>query len=275
MSIICLGDFGSGTVEQYKVAKLIRNLIKKKRNCKLILGLGDNFYPDGVLDKADPQFITKFEEPYAKIPDSIKFYNILGNHDYKGNPQAEIDYTTSNIGSGKWVLPHNFYCFDYKIGGAIVEFFAVDTNFDKMSNENRKIQEKWIDEALTYSKAKWKIVYGHHPWKSSGQHGSTLPDSPLDIFYSNLVERHEVNLILSGHDHDQQHIAINGYPDLVVSGVGSKIRTHPEILRNLKPGLKFYSERLGCCLIEINKERLKVNFYDVNGTRVYYFYVQK
>ena len=47
MSIICLGDFGSGTIEQYKVARLVRNLIKKTRNCKLILGLGDNFYPYG------------------------------------------------------------------------------------------------------------------------------------------------------------------------------------------------------------------------------------
>lgn len=273
MSIICLGDFGSGTHEQYKVANLIRSLIKKKRNCKLILGLGDNFYPDGVLDKDDPQFITKFEEPYSKIPDSIKFYNILGNHDYRGNPQAEIDYT--NKGSGKWILPHNFYCFEYKINGTLVEFFAVDTNFDKMSSETKEIQEKWINEALSFSKASWKIVYGHHPWKSSGNHGSAEKDGPLDTFYSNLVENHKVDLILSGHDHDQQHIAINGYPDLVVSGVGSKVRTHPEILRNLKTGLKFYSEKLGCCLIDINNDRLKVNFYDVNGTRVYYFYVQK
>ena len=30
MSIICLGDFGSGTNDQYKVANLIRSLIKKK-----------------------------------------------------------------------------------------------------------------------------------------------------------------------------------------------------------------------------------------------------
>jgi tartrate-resistant acid phosphatase type 5 len=275
MSIICLGDFGTGTTEQYKVAKLIRNIIKKKRNCKFILGLGDNFYPDGVLDKHDQQFISKFEDPYEKIPNTIKFYNILGNHDYRGNPQSEIDYTNSKLGSGKWVMPHNFYCFEYKIGGALVEFFAIDTNFDKMSSETRDIQEKWIHEALTYSKASWKIVYGHHPWKSSGEHGNTPIESPLDIFYSDLVEKHTIDLILSGHDHDQQHISINGYPELVVSGVGSKVRTHPEILRNLKPGLKFYSEKLGCCLIEINRERLKVNFYDIHGTRLYYFYIQK
>ena len=75
------GDMGSGYVSQYKVAEaLIKNI--KKNKSQFICGLGDNIYPAGCYDKNDPQFKVKFEEPYRKIPNKIKFYMCLGNHDY-------------------------------------------------------------------------------------------------------------------------------------------------------------------------------------------------
>ena len=52
MSIICMGDFGSGEDDQFTVAKLVETLIKKY-DTKLILGLGDNFYPNGVTSIYD------------------------------------------------------------------------------------------------------------------------------------------------------------------------------------------------------------------------------
>ena len=92
MSIICIGDFGTGTEMQYKVSKLMNKIINRKKT-KFILGLGDNIYPVGVENVKDEQFITKFEDPYKNITDSIKFYHVLGNHDYYGNYQAQMDYT--------------------------------------------------------------------------------------------------------------------------------------------------------------------------------------
>ena len=111
-SILCIGDFGTGTPGQYKVSILLKYLINKYK-CKFILGLGNNINPDGVSSVKDQQFLEKFEIPYIDLPDNIKFYNVLGNNDYhiKTSPLNEIKYT--NV-SNRWVMPHNFYCFRKK-----------------------------------------------------------------------------------------------------------------------------------------------------------------
>ena len=74
-SILCIGDFGTGNQGQYIVADLLKYLIKK-HNCKFILGLGDNIYPNGVKSINDSQFLEKFEIPYSNLSNNIKFFNL-------------------------------------------------------------------------------------------------------------------------------------------------------------------------------------------------------
>ena len=107
MSIICMGDFGSGEDDQFTVSKLVETLIKKY-DTKLILGLGDNFYPNGVKSIYDDKFLDQFELPYSNLPKAVKFYNVLGNHDYKGKIQPQIDYTQI---SKRWIMNSNWYYF--------------------------------------------------------------------------------------------------------------------------------------------------------------------
>ena len=95
-SIICVGDFGTGEEDQYNVSKLIEYLDTKSL-CNFVIGLGDNIYPGGVRSVKDSQFKTKFEEPYKNLPERIKFYNCLGNHDYMGNTKSQIKYTNLRI----------------------------------------------------------------------------------------------------------------------------------------------------------------------------------
>ena len=40
----------------------------KKYDTKLILGLGDNFYPSGVKSIYDDKFLDQFELPYSHLP---------------------------------------------------------------------------------------------------------------------------------------------------------------------------------------------------------------
>jgi len=264
--VICIGDFGSGDDKQREVSKLMKKLIKK-HNIIFILGLGDNIYPTGVESIKDNKFIEQFEEPYKNLPKHIKFYNVLGNHDYYGNTKAQISYT--NI-SEKWCLPHNFYCFNKKINNTSVEFYAIDTNFNKMSAKEKTIQKKWIMDSLSKSRANWHIVYGHHPWKSSGTHGKFV-DGELDAFYSKLVELKKVDIMIAGHDHDQQHIHIPEHPEIIISGTGSTTRKTPVMIRSFTKDLKFYSENLGCCVLLFTKESIEILFYN-NKNEIEYSY---
>ena len=79
--------------------------------------------------------------------------------------------------------------------------------------------------------------------------------------------KRKVDIILSGHDHDKQHIYIPNKPHLLISGTGGKIRHNPSEIRNLSlgPYLKFYSETPGCILIDFKSDKLKIQIYKTDN----------
>ena len=261
MSIVCVGDFGKGNEDQLKVAVLIKKITGEK-DVKLVLGLGDNIYPDGVKSVKDKKFKLQFEEMYKKLPKSLEFFNVLGNHDYRGNCNAQIEYTKK---SNRWNLFNHWYNFNKTMGKSRVKvgFYAIDTNFDELTPTLKKKQSKEIIAALESSDCDWNIVYGHHPFKSTGYHGNA--EGELKDFYNSLIETRKVHFMLAGHDHDQQLFNIPNLPTLVVSGTGSEAYHVPKVFR-LNPQLEFYSEKLGVCSIDFtSKTSVQLTFYDAEN----------
>lgn len=260
MSVICVGDFGKVCKGQGDVAKLIKQIIGEKK-VELILGLGDNIYPSGVKSVDDKKFKVQFEEPFSKLPKNIKFYNVLGNHDYMGNTNAQIEYTEK---SKRWRLIDHWYHFTETIGKSLVGFYALDTNFDELTLDMKTRQQSDILKCLQGSKCDWNIVYGHHPFKSTGYHGNSK--GHLQEFYQILIDTGKIHIILSGHDHDQQLFTVPNTPTLVVSGAGCEIRPVPLLYRN-DPFLKYFSESLGVCQLEFTKKELSIVFYSVGSKK--------
>ena len=88
-----------------------------------------------------------------------------------------------------------------------------------------------------------------------------------------ISDTKKVHLMLSGHDHDNQHLSFTNKPELVICGTGSVTR---EILVRSKPKcLKYYDEKLSCCLITPVSDELFVQFYDTNKKCNYTFVIQK
>ena len=272
-SFICLGDFGTGNDIQLSVSKLIENLDKNIK-CKFIIGLGDNIYPDGVESVHDSQFYHKFAKIYQNLPPKIKFYNCLGNHDYHGKISSQCKYTYSNQNKHqRWVMPYNYYSFGKVFGvkkKIPVDFFAIDTHLYNLidKEKDQKQQENWLIREINRSTAKWIIVFGHHPWISSGSHGNC--GEKLDDLYSKITSdkmKRKVDIILSGHDHDKQHIYIPNKPHLLISGAGGKLRHNPPEIRNMSLGsyLNFYSESLGCILIDFKDDHLNIEIYKTDN----------
>lgn len=175
-------DFGNPTEELKSVARAM-DLYSRSNPPSFILGLGDNFYPSGVLNVHDEKFRTFWSDiffPYETL--RVPWYIILGNHDYMGCPEAQINFTTSNLNvGGVWNMPNNFYKFSKSINDSFqVDFFALDTNASQRHVQrshpqtipNLQLQKHWLIDELQHSDARWKVVVGHHPMYTKGKgHG--------------------------------------------------------------------------------------------------------
>lgn len=237
---LAFGDWGMGNSGQREVARAMSDHCAQMR-CDFILGLGDNFYPVGVKSVSDPLWETRYEKMYGGM--NLPFYSALGNHDYAGSVQAQIDYTGQ---SATWKMPARYFTF--KRGPA--EFFVIDTN-----DFNSK-QADWLKGALAKSTAAWKIVYGHHPIYSYGRHGNNpaLGKKLLPLFAN------RVNFYVAGHDHDLQLLRPDGKTHFVISGAAAQNR-------GVSMGNKavFTSSELGFTYFTVSDEAAKYQAYNDKG----------
>ncbi len=75
----------------------------------------------------------------------------------------------------------------------------------------------------------WKIVVGHHPAFSGGMHGASwgLIRYLADVLESSYGVRRLP--LLNGHDHDLQHVAVDGIHYLTSGGGPAEPRTVAEL----------------------------------------------
>src|SRR5664279_3946508 len=107
-----LGDWGwNGKRNQTEVARIMAN----KGVGSFIISAGDNFQIAGVRSVQDPLWMLNFENVFSDPELECTWCVALGNHDYKGNVQAEIDY--SKI-SSRWNMPARYYAVHKKINAS-------------------------------------------------------------------------------------------------------------------------------------------------------------
>ena len=235
--ILAFGDSGTGDSRQMSVADSMKEVCSFE-DCDFGLALGDNIYENGVTDVDDPQFKTKFEDPYGPL--GIKFNVVYGNHDAKGNIQAQIDYSKK---SKWWDMPDKYYA---KIVDG-VQLIGLDTNdFDAE-------QLKFVEETLQNTSARWTIVFGHHPIYSYGMHGNNgeLIDELLP-----LLCEHDKVVYISGHEHDLQVLDSGCGVPLFVSGAAGKLREEGTGSRTV-----WAESTYGYVIFRVSDDKLKVKYY--------------
>lgn len=270
-SLLVVGDWGRAAAPHQREVAMQMDMAAGELDCAGVLSVGDNFYEDGVQSVDDPKWRTLFEDVYSGTNlKSLPWHVALGNHDYGGVPQAQVDYTAR---SDRWNMPARYF----KAAGAglpDVDLFIIDTNpliaenatGDDPLNINVLTQDgaaqlAWLDRELADSKAKFKIVAGHHTLFSGG---STHGDTPgLIARLLPVLRRHGVTAYVNGHDHDLQHIARDGM-HFVCSGGGSEARSVSAI-----PGTQFCLSRSGFAILSIREGRLGLEFRDYAGASCY------
>ncbi|MCC6555439.1 MAG: metallophosphoesterase, partial [Polyangiaceae bacterium] len=235
---------------------------------------GDNFYDHGVADLSDEQWVTKFEQPYDRQGlNGLPFYAVLGNHDYgltsNGVKQAQIDYSSLPVGNGpgtrfsdKWTMPASYY--DVQIGH--VHLFGIDTQDFTGSDQADDMSAR-----VASSTATWKIVFGHHPRYTSGDH--YFDDQVLGflgMFSLQEAVYCGADMFMAGHDHDRELIdkgRDGDCPDthFVISGAGAKLRETMAIVPTDEGQLYFDDVTEGFAYMEFNGTTLLFEFIDKNG----------
>lgn len=248
---VSFGDFGTGGGVQYRVAQAIKQKCERS-GCDFAVTLGDNIYNDGVRSVQDPQFQSKFEKPFAPL--NFRFHMSLGNHDYRGNVDAQVAYTQK---SKKWYLPARFYQFS----GGPVDFFALDTNRPQAK------QKAWLKQKLQQSQAAWKIAFGHHPRYTYSVYKNAQGQGLIQ-FLDTLCG--QADLYLAGHEHDKQHLKSLCGPEYLIVGTGGGRRKVGK-----GPNTLYASNRFGFAWFEVTPSRLYFELLDDKGEVEYSYQKRK
>ncbi len=273
-NFLVVGDWGrDGTNHQREVALQMAKKARQIR-CTHVLSVGDNFYENGVQATSDPQWRSSFEDIYSAPSLQIPWYVALGNHDYRGEPDAQVAYTRV---SKRWRMPARYYKIaGSEVGAPHLDLFVIDTSplvnqyrddvhgaiAKNVLSQDVDAQLRWLDEQLGASTATWKLVIGHHTLRSGGSvHGDT-PEMVQLI--EPLLFKHRVRAYINGHDHDLQHIRRDGM-EYIGCGAGSEARPVQAV-----DGTLFCAARSGFAALISRPDSLSIEFHDLSGARLYH-----
>jgi uncharacterized protein (TIGR03437 family) len=198
-SFLAYGDSGMGTAEQQNV--LVQMLGEMSNpNLKLVLHVGDIAYEDGTYD----DFLSHHFAYYFSMMAQLPFFPAPGNHEYNscGNnyncPPASPYFSVHAPPAANVTGPDRGKYYSYDWGD--VHFVALDANL--LLPNDPIPQLDWLEADLSATTAKWKIVYWHQTPYPLFWHTS----DPLDIasakWFVPILERHGVQLVLTGHEHE-------------------------------------------------------------------------
>ena len=263
-------DLGrNGYYDQKPIAELMGRMAEAI-DIEFVVAAGDVHHFEGVRSVDDPLWMTNYELIYSHPDLMLPWYPILGNHEYRGNTQAVIDY--SNV-SARWQMPARYYTKVMEEDGITVRLVMTDTPpmIDKYRKDTDKYpdagkqdlnaQLEWVDSVLTVAKEDWVIVVGHHPIYADTDKNDT-ERTDMQRRLDTILRKHgNVDFYICGHIHNFQHIRMpESDIDYVVNSSGS-------LSREVKPvdGTVFCSDATGYSLITVDKDEIDLHMIDRDG----------
>lgn len=242
---------------------------------ELVAALGDVHHFDGVASVSDPLWLTNYELVYSHPDLMIEWFPILGNHEYRGNTQAVLDYSEV---SRRWCMPARYYTKEYAIDkkGNTLRLVFIDTapligkyredtaTYPDAVKQDMQRQLTWIDSVLSVNKATWTVVMGHHPvYAQTGKTESERLD--LQERLNPLLKKHNVDFYICGHIHNFQHIRRNDSP------VDYIVNTSASLSRKVEPteGTRFCSGATGFSVCSASAKDLRFYMLDKAGKVLY------
>lgn len=249
--VLSVGDWGSAALGGYHLKNAqntaaAMQVYLKEHTPDLVLNTGDNFYYCGIQNGSDPQINEDFVALFGSI--NVPWYNILGNHDYGFNPDAQLWLNQTIPG---WVMDGRYYHRRVVLrDGLVLNVIALDTNpcvadyrgddrakwdpcglqyptcepvpdecrfHENIVQQDCAAQLAWFRATLDSIDAdrEWVFVLGHHK----------ANEINVDNFQA-LISDPRVHLYLNGHTHNLEHYSIHDEPKYMTTGAGGMVIMH-------------------------------------------------
>ncbi len=275
VNLFVANDLGrNGYYDQKPIAELMGEMADVI-GPEAIIATGDVHHFDGVASVNDPLWMTNFELIYSHPELMISWLPVLGNHEYRGNTQAVLDYSKV---SRRWQMEDRYYTkvFTDEDAGTTIRVVFIDTTplIDSYRIDNRypdarkqdiDAQLQWLDSTLKTAKEDWVIVVGHHPMyaetKKDIAEQKDIQRRLLPIFQKNG----NVAMYVCGHIHNFQHIRKpSDNTDYIVNTAGA-------LSRKVKPtdGTVFCSPSTGFSVVSASKKKLSLFMVDNKGVVIH------
>lgn len=268
-------DLGrNGYYDQKPIAELMGRMAETV-GIECVAAPGDVHHFEGVRSTQDPLWMTNYELIYSHPELMLDWFPTCGNHEYRGNTQAVLDY--SGV-SARWNMPAKYYTKVLEDDGVTVRLVFIDTTplIDKYRKDTEKYpdagkedmdkQLAWLDQTLAQANEDWVIVLGHHPVYAYTDKSDKERADMQKRLNPILLKHKNVAMYICGHIHNFQHIRKPGTDiDYVVNTSGSLSR------ENVQPvdGTQFCSGVSGFSLVCANKQTLSLHLIDKDGKVVY------
>ena len=270
VNLFIANDLGrNGYYDQKPIASLMGEMAEEV-GPEAILAIGDVHHFNGVASVSDPLWRTNFEDIYSHPELMIDWFPVLGNHEYRGNTQAVMDYGKV---SRRWMSGERYYTRTFVKKGVSVRVVFLDTTpligrYQKEKEEypdacKQDVEEqlRWLEKTLGEAKEDWVIVVGHHPIYAETSKNKEEREDMQSRLLPFLKSHKNVALYVCGHIHNFQHIKMQGDEiDYVVNSAGA-------LARKVKPieGTVFCSPEPGFSVLSATKSALLLFMIDKKG----------
>lgn len=274
VNLYMANDLGrNGYYEQKNIAELM-GIMAETIGPECVLAAGDIHHFYGVASVNDPLWMTNYELIYSHPELMLPWYPILGNHEYRGNTQAVLDYGTV---SRRWMMEGRYYTKVFEDDGTTVRVVMIDTapiidryrddpeTYPDACEQDLDAQLSWIDETLKNATEDWIIVIGHHPIYAHTPKTESERTDMQERLLPILKKYGNVDIYACGHIHDFQHLRMEGDDiDYVVNSSAS-------LSREVEPveGTVFCSPEPGFSIIAASKDTLDLYMVDKTGTVIH------
>jgi hypothetical protein len=291
LSILALGDtgrrprFGPYFNRQRTVAKGLETEHRRHPADALVF-MGDNFYWDGLeshelalrvrqnvagpycrfVDAAAPR--REEIDAACSLPEDerhpVPMYAVLGNHDHNHPESPGLQRQALPEFVPNWHVPDGpAQAIDLPQGLSLVLADSTVLGMEAAAEPEEAAAAKALLEAVRKSRGPWRVLVTHHPvaWARDPEgHPHTYREQMLRVIEQAGVD---VQLVLSGHEHNLQVIEMSppGPPLQVVAGSGSKVRE----LKTSNPAALFARAEPGFARLDLvgsgTEQRLVVSLF--------------